>query len=151
MPPEYLDGYGRLNAETDVSIAGGECWAFVEEFDRALAAGAADYLQPDVTSVGGFTSLRRVAANGHAAGIQVLPHVFGSVVALAASLQGLSTIPSDPLLEFDRTPIPSGRISRSTRLRTMETRCRFPMDRVSASRLIRIFSKNFASISKIGA
>lgn len=106
MPPEYLDGYGRLNAETDVSIAGGECWAFVEEFNRALAAGAADYLQPDVTSVGGFTSLRRVAANGHAAGIQVLPHVFGSVVALAASLQGLSTIPSDPLLEFDRTPNP---------------------------------------------
>lgn len=106
MSPERIDEYARLNAETDVSIAGGECWAFAHEFDRVLDAGAVDYVQPDVTSAGGITSTRRVAIAAEAAGVQCLPHVFGSAVALAASLQVLATVDGDPMLEFDRTPNP---------------------------------------------
>ena len=106
MPPERIDAYADLNAASRVSIAGGECWAFEGEFDRALDAGAVDYVQPDVTSAGGITSTRRAADAAVAAGIQPLPHVFGSAVALAASLQVLATLTGDPMLEFDRTPNP---------------------------------------------
>lgn len=106
MPPEQINAYTTLNAATDVPIAGGECWAFQEEFDRVLDAGAVSYLQPDVTSAGGITSTRRAIEAANAAGVQVLPHVFGSAVALAASLQVLATIPGSPMLEFDRTPNP---------------------------------------------
>jgi D-galactarolactone cycloisomerase len=95
-----------LNRELDVPIAGGECWAFVEEFDRVFDEGAVGYAQPDVTSAGGITSMRRIASLADAANVQCLPHVFGSAVALAASLQILATIPGDPMLEFDRTPNP---------------------------------------------
>ena len=63
-------------------------------------------LQPDVTSAGGLTSARRAAEIGDAAGIATYPHVFGSAVALAASLQLLATLPGSPRLEFDRTPNP---------------------------------------------
>lgn len=104
--PQHVEGYARLNRELDVPIAGGECWAFVEEFDRVFDRQAVSYAQPDVTSAGGITSMRRIASLADARNVQCLPHVFGSVVALAASLQVLATIPGNPMLEFDRTPNP---------------------------------------------
>lgn len=106
MPPERLEAYARLNEASDVPVAGGECWAFAPEFRRVAELGAVDVLQPDVTSAGGLTATRRAADIGDAAGLATYPHVFGSAVALAASLQLLATLPGSPLLEFDRTPNP---------------------------------------------
>ncbi|MFB6120708.1 MAG: mandelate racemase/muconate lactonizing enzyme family protein [Halobacteriaceae archaeon] len=104
--PQHVDSYARLNDAAAVSLAGGECWAFQHEFDRVIDAGAVDYVQPDVTSAGGITSTARVASAADAAGIQCVPHVFGSAIALAASLQAIATVPGAPMLEFDRTPNP---------------------------------------------
>lgn len=106
LPPEDLEGYAMLERRGPVAIAGGESWAFREEFDEVLDRGAASYLQPDLTSAGGITSTKRVVSAADARNLQVLPHVFGSAVALAASLQVLATIPGDPMFEFDRTPNP---------------------------------------------
>jgi D-galactarolactone cycloisomerase len=106
VPPRAVDTYRRVNQESDVSLAGGECWAFEHEFERVLDAGAVDFVQPDVTSAGGLTTARRVATLAASHDVQCLPHVFGSAVALAASLQLLATIPGNPMLEFDRTPNP---------------------------------------------
>lgn len=104
--PEFVAEYAELNGESAVPIAGGECWAFASEFERVLDTRAVDYVQPDVTSAGGITSTRRVIAAAEARNVQALPHVFGSAVALAASLQVLATVRGDPMLEFDRTPNP---------------------------------------------
>jgi len=106
VPPTDIDGYAALDRALSVPLAGGECWAFAEEFDRVLDAGAVGYVQPDVTSAGGITSTRRVMAAAEAGNVGFLPHVFGSAVALAASLQVLAAAPGDPMLEFDRTPNP---------------------------------------------
>lgn len=106
LAPDRIDAYTRLNRETEVPIAAGECWAFAPEFRRAANAGAVDVLQPDVTSAGGLTSTRRAAEIGDAAGLATYPHVFGSAVALAASLQFIATLSGDPRVEFDRTPNP---------------------------------------------
>lgn len=106
LPPNDIDGYATLNDAVDVSVAGGECWAFVDEFDRVMDARAADFVQPDVTSAGGLTSTRRIAVGANARNLQCIPHVFGSAIALAASLQAISTIPGDVMLEFDRSPNP---------------------------------------------
>jgi D-galactarolactone cycloisomerase len=105
VPPSDLSGYARVN-DGDVSLAGGECWGLLPEFERAVDAGAVDVLQPDVTSAGGITTTRRVAALADANNLACLPHVFGSAVALAASLQVVATLPGRPMLEFDRTPNP---------------------------------------------
>lgn len=59
-----------------------------------------------MTSAGGLTTTRRVATLAESHDVQCLPHVFGSAIALAASLQLLAAIPGDPMLEFDRTPNP---------------------------------------------
>jgi len=106
MAPDRYDAWATLREHSDVPIAGGECWAFAPEFRRVADAGAADVLQPDVTSAGGLTSARRAADVADAAGLATYPHVFGSAVALAGSLQLLATLPGPVRLEFDRTPNP---------------------------------------------
>jgi D-galactarolactone cycloisomerase len=98
--------YDRLSSRIEVPLAAGECVAGEEGFDPYLDRDALSYVQPDVTSAGGITSTRRVADAASAANVQCLPHVFGSAVALAASLQVLATLSGDPMLEFDRTPNP---------------------------------------------
>lgn len=105
LPPD-IDDYVTLSNKTDMSLASGECWAFQREFGKAIQRNAVDYIQPDVTSAGGITSTRRVVTAADAGNIQCLPHVFGTPVALAASLQAIATIPGNPMLEFDRSPNP---------------------------------------------
>lgn len=101
-----IDYYSDLSEDVSIPLAGGECWAFQHEFDQVLAEGAVDYVQPDVTSAGGLTSTRRVATLADSANVQCVPHVFGSAIALAASLQVIATVPGTPMLEFDRMPNP---------------------------------------------
>ncbi|MFC7138759.1 mandelate racemase/muconate lactonizing enzyme family protein [Halosimplex aquaticum] len=101
-----VDYYADLAEGVDVALAGGECWAFRHEFERVTRETGVEYLQPDVTSAGGITSARRVATLADSANVQCVPHVFGSAVALAASLQVIAATPGDPMLEFDRTPNP---------------------------------------------
>ncbi len=105
VPPQ-VRYYKQLAADVSVPIATGECFAFEQSFDALLDAGALDYAQPDVTSVGGIEMTHRIARQARAANVPCYPHVFGSAVALAASLQVLSAIPGEPRLEFDRTPNP---------------------------------------------
>jgi len=98
--------YARLSRRLDVPLAAGECVAFERGFAPYLEREALGHVQPDVTSAGGLTSTRRVASAALAGGVECLPHVFGSAVALAASLQVVATLPGEPMLEFDRTPNP---------------------------------------------
>lgn len=106
IQPQHIDSYSQLTQKLEVPLAGGECWAFLEEFQDILNQNAVGYLQPDVTSAGGITSMRRIISTADAMGIQVYPHVFGTAVAIAASLQLLAIVPGEPLLEFDRTENP---------------------------------------------
>lgn len=98
--------YAKLSDDATVPIASGECWAFQHEFNRALSENVVDYVQPDVTSAGGLTSTRRIATLADGENVQCVPHVFGSAIAIAASLQVIATIRGEPMLEFDRTPNP---------------------------------------------
>ena len=61
---------------------------------------APDILQPDVAVVGGLTEARRVAALAHAHGLPVAPHVWGSALLWAASLQLAAAPPNCVIFEF---------------------------------------------------
>jgi D-galactarolactone cycloisomerase len=83
-----------------------------------LKAGAADILQPDVSACGGLSEGRRVVDLATAFHTPVYLHVWGSGVAVAASLQLTAMIPpcprtlfpvageNDILFEYDRNPNP---------------------------------------------
>lgn len=105
VPPEDLAGYARLSGTLDVPVAGGECQT-PSEFDRLFEIGGLDVAQPDVCIVGGLTPARRIARRARDHGVPLVPHVWGTPVALAASLQLIATLPGQPWLEFDRSPNP---------------------------------------------
>lgn len=112
--PEQPAAYARVRAAQPLALAGGETWHGRYGMRQALDAEAVDILQPDVCGTGGFSEMRRVVDMAQTAGVRVVPHVWGSGVALAASLHCLAAIaphpprpvPLAPILEFDRTVNP---------------------------------------------
>lgn len=114
VAPEHLAGYREVRSRVRIPIAGGENEHTLYGFRDFLAAGAVDIAQPDIGSVGGFTACRHVIALAQAHGVQVNPHVWGSAIAQAASLQLMATVPvahhnvfaEEPIFEYDRSSHP---------------------------------------------
>jgi D-galactarolactone cycloisomerase len=115
IPPEDLVGYGELRAMgSDVLIAMGESECGARGTWPVARARAADVYQPDLAVTGGFTAMRELVPIAHAAGMLVNPHVWGTAVGLAASVQLLATLPpnpisrgqAEPLLEYDSSDHP---------------------------------------------
>ncbi|MEM7425664.1 MAG: mandelate racemase/muconate lactonizing enzyme family protein [Pseudomonadota bacterium] len=112
--PEDVEGYSELRSKLSVPIAGGENEHSPFGFYPLIKAGGIDVAQPDIGSCGGVTAARDIAALAHAAGVAVNPHVWGSSVAQAASLQFIATLPAphhsifakEPVLEYDRSDHP---------------------------------------------
>jgi len=106
LPPTDIDGYCQLSRDLDVPIAGGESWALLSEFATIFHRRAVTVAQPDVCSAGGITEVKRIADLANALNIVCFPHVWGTPIAIAASLHVLATLPGDVLLEFDQSPNP---------------------------------------------
>jgi D-galactarolactone cycloisomerase len=112
--PEDIASYSYLRDNLSMPIAGGENEHTLFGFRELIGAGAVDIAQPDLGSCGGITAARHIIALAHAHGVQVNPHVWGSAVAQAASLQVMAAIPvthhslyaSQPVLEYDRSAHP---------------------------------------------
>jgi len=111
---EDLDGYGEVRRALATPVAGGENEFTLFGFRELFARRAVDLAQPDICAAGGFTGCRHIVSLAHAHGVQVNPHVWGSAVGQAASLQLIAAIPeahhslfaSQPLLEFDMSSHP---------------------------------------------
>jgi D-galactarolactone cycloisomerase len=111
---EDLEGYGAVRRALATPIAGGENEFTLFGFRELFARRAVDIAQPDICAAGGFTACRHITALAHAHGVQVNPHVWGSAVGQAASLQFIAAIPpthhslfgAQPLLEFDMSSHP---------------------------------------------
>ena len=114
VPPEDLAGYRDVRAALDIPIAGGEAEFTRWGFRQLMVGRAVDVLQPDVCAAGGLSECKKIADMANAFGIRVNPHVWGTGVGLAASLQLIATLPHnppglfplEPLLEFDRSEHP---------------------------------------------
>ena len=112
--PEDPASYARVRAAQPIPVAGGETWHGRWAMKQALDAGAVDILQPDLCGVGGFTEMRRVADLAALVGARLVPHVWGTGVQIAASLQWMGAQLPEPLrpgarapiMEFDRTEMP---------------------------------------------
>ena len=114
VPPEDLGGYREVKAALAIPIAGGEAEFTRWGFRPLLVERAVDILQPDTCAAGGISECKKIADMANAFGIRVNPHVWGTGVALAASLQLIAALPHnpaalypiEPLLEFDQSEHP---------------------------------------------
>ena len=115
VPPEDIAGYRAVKAALSIPIAGGECEFTRFGFRELLVTRAVDIVQPDTCAAGGLTECKKIADMAEAFGVRYNPHVWGTGIAIAASLQLLAVLPAhtppslaplEPLLEFDRTEHP---------------------------------------------
>ncbi len=112
--PEDHDGYRRVRSRTSIPIAGGECEYTRYGFRDFVGKGCVDIAQPDVCVCGGLSEFSKILALCLAHNTLVVPHVWGSGVALAAALAATAVIPNTPhtanpvalqnapAIEFDR-------------------------------------------------
>jgi mandelate racemase len=91
---ENLQGLAAVRRESSISIQAGENWWFPRGFAEAIAAGACDFIMPDLMKVGGVTGWMRVAAQAEAASIPMSSHLFAE-----ASAHMLAVTPTAHWLE----------------------------------------------------
>lgn len=107
--PEDLRGYAEMREKLTMPIAGGENEHTLFGYRDLFAANAVDIAQPDLCSCGGISAARHIVTLAQAHGVVVNPHVWGSAIAQAASLQLLAALPvthhalfaPEPVLEYD--------------------------------------------------
>lgn len=112
--PEQIDTYRAVRNDQPIPVASGENWHGRYAMLEPLSTRAVDIIQPDVCGVGGFSEMRRVADLAAMFGVRLVPHVWGTAVAIAAGLQFMAALPPnpprrqpiEPILEFDRTKNP---------------------------------------------
>lgn len=114
ISPDLYHSYHMLREKTSIPIAGGECEYLCSGFLKLFQDDCVDIVQPDICSAGGLTEVKRIASLANTFGINLVPHTWGSGIALAASLQLISNIDFSPgrlkepeaLLELDQTENP---------------------------------------------
>lgn len=112
--PEQISTYHAVRDGQPIPVASGENWHGRYAMLEPLQSRAVDIVQPDVCSVGGFSEMRRVVDMAAMFGVRLVPHVWGTAVSLAASLQSIAALPPnpprrrprEPIMEFDRTHNP---------------------------------------------
>ncbi|HFD16629.1 MAG TPA: mandelate racemase/muconate lactonizing enzyme family protein [Rhodospirillales bacterium] len=105
IPPEDVEGYAELRRRQPLPVAGGECSFTRFDFRRLFTARALDVAQPDTCAAGGISECKKIADMAAAFGVRYIPHVWGTGIALAASLQLLAVLPNEPLCRFPREPL----------------------------------------------
>lgn len=114
LPPEDIEGYKELKTLTSTYIACGENIFTKIGYRRWISEHAADIFQPELCSSGGITELKKIAALAQAYNVMLIPHVWGSGIGLAASLQYIASLPpsplclspEEPMLEYDSSSHP---------------------------------------------
>src|SRR6202171_2000829 len=91
---ENLQGHAKVRETSPISIQSGENWWFPRGFAEAIAAGASDFIMPDLMKVGGVTGWLRVAGQAEAASIPMSSHLFAE-----ASSHMLAVTPTAHWLE----------------------------------------------------
>jgi len=112
VPPEDINGYQQVKANTSIPISGGEAEFTRYGFKNFIDSRAADILQPDCSITGGLSEFMKIMTLAKIENIQCYPHVWGSAVAVQVGLNAAFAMPDFPealvqapvFFEYDRTP-----------------------------------------------
>lgn len=105
LRPDDLEGHVLLRQHSPVPIAGCECLTRRQSFLPWIERGAVDYIQPDVTKVGGLTEEFRIAQAADDHQVLFVPHGWNTAVGLAADLQLVAAAGNARWVEYI-TPAP---------------------------------------------
>ena len=105
LRPDDLQGYIKLTEHAPLPIAGGEVLTRRQSFSPWIESRAVDYIQPDVTKVGGLSEEYRIALHAYDHSILFVPHGWNTAVGLAADLHLAAAVPTARWVEY-LTPAP---------------------------------------------
>ena len=111
ISPEYYEQYAELRTKTTIPIASGECEYLRFGFQTLLQSKSVDIVQPDICATGGLTEAKRIATLASVYGVEVVPHTWGTGIAIAAALHFVCNLDVLPgrlrtphyYIEYDRT------------------------------------------------
>ncbi|GLY85706.1 mandelate racemase/muconate lactonizing enzyme family protein [Actinoallomurus iriomotensis] len=102
LPWTHIERYAELRRRAPMPISGGEHFHNRYEYARLFATGAVDIIQPDLSMAGGFTEVRKLAAQAEVHAMLVAPHNSNSPVCTTASVHATLGMPNFTILEtFD--------------------------------------------------
>lgn len=103
--PMHSDNFAKVAREAGVPLATGERsytrWGYRDLLEKQ----ALSVIQPDLCLCGGITEAKKISDYGHMYDVAVQPHVCGSPVAVAATLQLEAVLPNFLLHEFHSHPL----------------------------------------------
>jgi galactonate dehydratase len=102
IPPDNLDAMARVARHINIPIATGERLLTIHEWEMLLRRDAAEYIRPDVCTVGGLTGAKKIAAIAEANYVGVVPHNPLSRISTAACIQLAACIPNFVIQEYPR-------------------------------------------------
>ncbi|KQO09639.1 mandelate racemase [Agreia sp. Leaf244] len=105
-PPDSIDALVEVRSKSPIPIAAGERWFGRQGFVPALARGAVDYVQPDVTHAGGLLELSFISTLAANYYVPFAPHNPSGPLSTAATLQLGATLPNFRYLEIMATDVP---------------------------------------------
>lgn len=111
VSPEDYEGYRRLRENTSIPISGGECEYLKFGFKRLFENECVDIAQPDICATGGLTEAKRIASLAQAYNKDVVPHTWGTWIAISAAVHFVGNLDKNPgrmyndlpTMELDRT------------------------------------------------
>ncbi len=102
--PEALNCYREMRNRQPIPVAGGETWHSRWGINEALKQQCVDIIQPDVCGVGGLTEARKIITLADIHHVRLVPHVWGTNIAMAAGLHFHAIIPPAPNAHEARSP-----------------------------------------------
>ena len=105
LRPDDLQGYIKLTENAPLPITSCEVLTRRQSFMPWIEQRAVDYIQPDVTKVGGPSEEYRIAMHAYDHSILFVPHGWNTAVGLAADLQLVAAVPTARWVEYI-TPAP---------------------------------------------
>ncbi len=109
---EDINGYLKIKKQLHIPLSGGELLRGKNAFKELLLCNALDIVQPDVSIAGGISECRNIAELAYQQNILVMPHMWGGILRLAATIHLISALPitkigeNELLLEYDMSENP---------------------------------------------
>jgi D-galactarolactone cycloisomerase len=105
LRPDDIDGYVKLTEHAPLPITSCEVLTRRQSFIEWIERRAVDYIQPDVTKVGGLTEEHRIGQYADDHNILMVPHGWNTAVGLAADLHLVAAANNARWVEYI-TPAP---------------------------------------------
>jgi L-rhamnonate dehydratase len=119
LPLDDVEGHLEMSCHGIPTGVGDLGLTHMREFIEMMDRGGASICQPDISQVGGFTGIQKIASAAYARGKRVITHGYKTNIEIAANLHFLAAQTSEEPLEFSLSHSP---------LRWQTTREHFPVE-----------------------